>query len=271
MKPWSVSRLEPALTASSSWAPMLSKFSILILYHRLNPSKPFRLATYALMAIIVGYAMASTIVISAVCRPTDSTKIQCINNLTVVQAVVNITTGGLMVLLPLPIIQRLHFPIGERMIVFLLLAGGAFAVAASITRIVIIQNIQTAQDYTWERVRVSIWSTVEINVIIICQCMIALKPLIKQYLPGMLDDGIYPQSPNAPRSRSRISLPFSLMAAAGGKGTTRVAGNSRISKGWWRSPNKDEIIITNTYEVRSTYELQMGNTESMENIILPKR
>lgn len=61
--------------------------------------------------------------------------------------------------------------------------------------------------------------------------------------------------------------------AIGGKGTARVAGNSRLSKGWWRSPKKDEIIVTNTYEVQSTYEMRVGNsnTESMENIIDGKR
>lgn len=52
------------LTAFGSWAPMLSKFSILMLYHRLNPSKPFRIIIYIIMAIIVGYAMGSTVVVS---------------------------------------------------------------------------------------------------------------------------------------------------------------------------------------------------------------
>ncbi|KAL0258311.1 hypothetical protein SLS55_007486 [Diplodia seriata] len=133
--------------------------------------------------------------------------------------------------MPVSIIHKLQFPVGQLMIVGLVMAG-------------------------------------EINVIIICQCLISLKPLIKHYMPNMLDDGVYPKSSNnRGRSLSRLSIPFAMMT----KGTTGVVGGSRISKGWWRSPKKDEIIITNTYEVASTYEMRIGGgTESQENIIKGK-
>ncbi|KAL1636726.1 hypothetical protein SLS58_009643 [Diplodia intermedia] len=138
--------------------------------------------------------------------------------------------------MPVSIIHKLQFPVGQLMIVGLVMAGG--------------------------------FLTIEINVIIICQCLISLKPLIKHYMPNMLDDGVYPKSSNnRGRSLSRLSIPFAMMT----KGTTGVVGGSRISKGWWRSPKKDEIIITNTYEVASTYEMRIGGgTESQENIIKGK-
>ncbi|GME26059.1 integral membrane protein [Neofusicoccum parvum] len=271
------------------WAPMLLKFSLLMLYHQLSPSKPFRLAIYALMAVVVGYSVASTVVVGAVCRPTDITKTQCINNLTLIQAVVNIVTDGLVLLLPLPMIYRLRLPGGQRMIVGLALAGGCFVIAASILRIIGIQKLQEVQDYTWEQAGISIWSyvtpaphdwkctdrnvfsSVEINVGIICVNIVALKPFVKQYFPFMLADGddMYPKT-NTTRSRSRISLPFDMLT----RGTTGVTGgfaNGRFSRGWFRGSRKDEIIVTNTYEVQSTYELRIGNTESMENIIMGKR
>lgn len=145
------------------------------------------------------------------------------------------------------------------------------------------------QDYTWEQAGISIWSyvtpaphdwkctdrnvfsSVEINVGIICVNIVALKPFVKQYFPFMLADGddMYPKT-NTTRSRSRISLPFDMLT----RGTTGVTGgfaNGRFSRGWFRGSRKDEIIVTNTYEVQSTYELRIGNTESMENIIMGKR
>ncbi|KAB2578641.1 hypothetical protein DBV05_g2782 [Lasiodiplodia theobromae] len=261
---WSI----PVLTMYC-WAPILSKFSILLLYHRLNPSKPFRIVVYVMIAIIVGYSLASTVVVGAICRPTDATKSQCPNNLTLIQAIVNISTDGIVVIMPISIIHKLQFPFGQLMIVGLVMAGGFLAVAAAIIRLITIQGIRERADYTWEQTHVSLWSTIEINVIIICQCLISLKPLIKHYMPSMLDDGVYPKSTNnRGRSQSRLSLPFTMMA----RGTTGVVGGGRLSKGWWRSPKKDEIIITNSYEVRSTYEMRVGgDTESMENIIKGKR
>ncbi|OJD35010.1 uncharacterized protein BKCO1_19000197 [Diplodia corticola] len=260
---WSI----PVLTAYC-WAPILSKFSILILYHHLNPNKAFRVVVYIMIAIIVGYSVASTVVVGAICRPTDATKSQCLDNLTLIQAIVNISTDGLVIIMPVSIIHKLQFPLGQLMVVGLVMAGGFLAVAAAIIRLITIQSIRGLEDYTWEQTHVSLWSTIEINVIIICQCLISLKPLVKHYMPGMLDDGVYSKSPNnRGRSLSRLSIPFAMMT----KGTTGVVGGSRISKGWWRSPKKDEIIITNTYEVASTYEMKIGGgTESQENIIRGK-
>ncbi|GME32721.1 integral membrane protein [Neofusicoccum parvum] len=178
---WSI----PVVT-TYCWAPMLSKFSILITYRNVNPDKLFRLGVYAMMVVIFAYSLTTTLIVSAGCRPTDPAKAQCIETLALAQGIINIVTDGLIILMPIPMIHKLQLPIGQRVVVGLVLAGGSFVIVASIVRITWIQKLPGLPDYTWEQAKVCIWSSIEIMVGIMCQCIVTLKPLAKEYVPKLI-------------------------------------------------------------------------------------
>ncbi|KAB2571531.1 hypothetical protein DBV05_g9803 [Lasiodiplodia theobromae] len=251
---------------------MLSKLSILLTYRHVNPDKFFRLAIYVLLLIILGYTLATTFITTAGCKPTDPTKADCIATLALAQAIANI---------PIPMIHNLQLPIGQRVIVGLVLAGGSFVVVASIVRLVIIQRLPGKVDFTLEQAKVCNWSSIEIMVGIMCQSIVTLKPLAKQYLPKMLGYGSDRSAlsfwnkfftsrgrSHAGRGRSRgNSLPLDSVDRGVTVSKASKANREDTETQWPEVVDGDDIVITSTYRVESVHELRSKSTESTQRII----
>ncbi|OJD34097.1 uncharacterized protein BKCO1_25000123 [Diplodia corticola] len=270
---WSI----PVVT-TYCWAPMLSKFSILLTYRHVNPDKLFRIAIYVLMVIIMAYTLATTFVTSAGCKPTDPTKADCIATLAVAQAISNIVTDAI---IPIPMIYKLHLPVGQRVVLGVVLAGGSFVIIASIVRLVIIQRLPGKPDFTYEQAKVCNWSSIEIMIGIMCQCIVTLKPLAKKIAPKLIGY-------SSDRSGTSIWNMFfsSRGRSRGTRGRSRgdsiplgsVEGGVTVSKAsrarevksdteWPRATNDDDIVITSTYSVQSAYGVRTGSTESTDSIM----
>jgi len=189
------------------WAPMLTKFSILLLYLRLNPKTWFRWCVWFLMFTIFVYTIATTIIVAAGCKPTDPSKTQCINDLALAQAVLNIASDFFVIVLPLPMCYELHIPRGQKVVLALILAAGSFVVVASIIRLTIIQKLPGETDTTWVEAAVCVWSGIEINVGIMCNCLIVLKPMLKEYGGKLLGSFFNSSSGNTyPLTGSRTGM-----------------------------------------------------------------
>jgi hypothetical protein len=77
------------------------------------------------MFTIFAYTIATTVVVGAGCKPTDPAKTQCINNLALAQAVLNIASDFFVIILPLPVCYALHIPRGQKIALALILAAGS--------------------------------------------------------------------------------------------------------------------------------------------------
>ena len=98
---------------------------ILLRYFRLNPDRWFRMAVWFLMFMVFAYTIATTVIVAAGCKPTDPSKTQCINNLALAQAILNIASDFLIIALPLPMIWKLHIPRGQKIALAFILGGGS--------------------------------------------------------------------------------------------------------------------------------------------------
>jgi hypothetical protein len=109
------------------WPPTLTKLSILVLYWRISPNKIFRVCIAVTAVVLIGYTVTFTVLFSGPCNPLLGTpeSAVCLNNIAVAQAVLNITTDGVIIFLPIPTIHSLHMPLKQRITVGGILALGS--------------------------------------------------------------------------------------------------------------------------------------------------
>ncbi|KAL2829346.1 hypothetical protein BJY01DRAFT_255041 [Aspergillus pseudoustus] len=269
------------------WAPFMTKFSILILYHRLNPSKKFRWIIYALMFIIAGYTLATTLATAGGCNPLNTGQTPCINNLALWQAILNIATDFLMLLLPLPLLWALQLPLLQKVSLGFIFAIGSAATITSIVRITYIMNILDKADFTWYEATVCVWSAIELNFGIMCNCLAVLKPFVRVVFPMLIpssrgngsSSNRYGGASGASGSRPRKRKPsgshqlesFDKPDVGGGGGGGGGAGrfhhhHHHRSLGKSGDGDVSGITVTSTYQVHARSDNE-GDTESTENII----
>jgi len=130
-----VGYLERLLTLAYTyiWPPTLTKLSILILYWRISPNTVFRACIVAIAVVVVGYSITFTVLFAGPCNPLLGTpeSALCLNKIAVSQAVLNIVTDGMIILLPIPTIHALNMPLKQRITVGCILGLGSAYVTSS--------------------------------------------------------------------------------------------------------------------------------------------
>lgn len=113
----------------------LTKSSILLLYLRIFPNKPFRRAVYVLLVYVVGYATSSIVVTVLQCTPVarawDRTLPGSCINLTAfwyANACTNVLGDFVILLLPMPVINSLHLPPRQKVGLMMIFALGSLLV-----------------------------------------------------------------------------------------------------------------------------------------------
>jgi hypothetical protein len=121
-------------------------------------------------------------------------------------------------------------------------------------------------DVTYSQARAAIWSSVEINVGIVCNTVIVLRPFLSQYFPRLFPSYVHSNqdqfTPNKPRSGGGFpkfldptkTHELSYIEATGKKG----------SQSTHRQDESDAIVVVNTYNIASS---KGADTESMEDMI----
>jgi hypothetical protein len=80
---------------------------------------------YALMFIIAGYTLATTLATAGGCNPLREGATPCINSLALWQAILNIVTDFLMLLIPIPLLWALQLPLLQKLSLGLIFALGS--------------------------------------------------------------------------------------------------------------------------------------------------
>lgn len=84
-------------------------------------------------------------------------------------------------------VKDLQMPRAQKAAISFMVGLGWMTVVAAIVRAVKISAvIKDSSDASWRTYDTSIWSSVELNVAIICTCAPAVKPLLKQLAPGLM-------------------------------------------------------------------------------------
>ncbi|KAJ3460616.1 hypothetical protein MRS44_011483 [Fusarium solani] len=173
-----------ANTLSYLITPSVTKIAILAILFRINPSIPYRCVVVAIAVAIFTYTLVLCIVAGGPCNPLKEGTLQCLQNVALSHAVLNIASDFAVVVVPIPTIHGLNLSFKQKLSVGSILAAGSFVVICSIARLPYVLVLSKTQDATYTQAILGIWSIVEINLGIICACAMRLKRLVTTYLPS---------------------------------------------------------------------------------------
>ncbi|RSL85621.1 hypothetical protein BHE90_000714 [Fusarium euwallaceae] len=251
------------------WPPTLAKLAILVLYYRLIPNSRFRFALYAVAAGLIIYTLVFTILLAGPCHPQKAGTGTCVVNLTVSQAVLNIVSDVIVIILPIPFIHRLNMPLKQRITVGFLLALGSAVVIVSCIRFGYVQKMRENPDVTWTQASASLWSCIEMNTGIICNCLAHLKPFVRRHIPwlakfvsGTSQQKSYPDDVDNSHSFKRW------------RGDKASHGYQLHSVGRSQEPAGtsmgNNVVVVDEFQVEFTQARNAGEASSTEDILVHK-
>lgn len=217
-------------------ALMATKTSILIFYLRLSKitNKFVRITSYATLAVVNVAGLVLTFFNIFQCRPLSKTFApndagqKCIPLITlyIVSAPINIVTDLAILALPIPILAGMHLPRKQKYIMAVTFGLGIFVTVVDVIRIKYLQQAITdvfvlnksvtithslgaEEDFPYYASLALMWSSVEINVGIICACIPTLKPLVKRITPRLIgqDERDSGEKPTPPSTSSDNNSP----------------------------------------------------------------
>lgn len=207
----------PSTNEPQNPALMVTKTSILLFYLTLSKNeKVFRWATIATLVVVNVGGLALTILNIVQCRPVSAAwaspvpaTASCTNIVTLYlsSAPLNIITDLAIFFLPMPILTSMRLPKKQKIILVITFGFGIFVAVVDVIRIAYLQSAQRATlgavemeqhstgndqrntgDFSWYASLCFMWSTVEINLGIMCGCVPAMKPLARRFLPSWIID-----------------------------------------------------------------------------------
>ncbi|KAF4632621.1 hypothetical protein G7Y89_g5501 [Cudoniella acicularis] len=186
--PWKIRRwLQElyALTFIYNFSAILPKLAILILYKRLFGTSRARYSIYALFTILSLYALILTVLELGTCWPIAANwdtipGSRCLNKRVVATwiTIPNIVTDIWMLILPTPIIWKLHAPKRLKIGLSFTFLVGSIGLIASIGRFIISLTTNSFEDGTWVAAELLIWIQVEPGAYLISACLPTLRPLL---------------------------------------------------------------------------------------------
>ncbi|KAF1844858.1 uncharacterized protein K460DRAFT_429649 [Cucurbitaria berberidis CBS 394.84] len=172
---------------------IVTKISILLQYKRVFAVKEMRIPLHVLMGICVAWGITTLFTSILTCVPVhaywnimEKVNAKCIDNKIIwyVNASVNITTDLLVVALPFRVIWGLHIPKRQKVALLGVLTIGWFVCVVSILRLhALVVLMAHPEDKSWYGSKVAYWSSIEINLAIVCACLPTLKPLLVKIIP----------------------------------------------------------------------------------------
>lgn len=95
-------------------------------------------------------------------------------------AAIQIFTDIVILILPMPLLSKLHLPRKQKAGIMLVFCVGIFVVATSSVRLYELKTLVHSQDISKTNAKAAVWSSLENNVSIICACLPTLQPLISR-------------------------------------------------------------------------------------------
>ncbi|KAF3171388.1 hypothetical protein TWF225_010567 [Orbilia oligospora] len=246
----------------------LTKVSILCQYLRLFPVGNVPLVCKVSITVVICYGIECFFTGIFTCVPIEAfwnvtlPGAKCLpkQELWYTNAAINITTDFFLALLPIPVLNTLKVGQRQRYILMGIFGLGLFVCVVSILRLHALIVLESSQDPTWDQAATTCWSSIELNIAIICASLPTLRPVIRRIFPSLLG------STNAYGN----SYPRQGSERVGGK---RVGGGAVISSDnksltLQRSTGRDEIDMYDLEGRRSNLETARQNlsSESKHNL-----
>ncbi|OTA80358.1 hypothetical protein M434DRAFT_86445 [Hypoxylon sp. CO27-5] len=166
------------------WPPTFTKFAMLVLYLRINPFRPFQVCVYVVAFLIAAYTIVFTVLFCGPCNPMSVGSGACLNSIAISQAVLNIVSDAAFIILPIPMIRRLNMPLKQKVVLGVLIGLGSAVVLVSIARISYVKAMVVNPDVTWTQAEAAVFSSLELNLGIVCNSLARLRPFVRAYFPS---------------------------------------------------------------------------------------
>ncbi|KAL2864488.1 putative integral membrane protein [Aspergillus lucknowensis] len=167
-----------------------TKYSILLFYWRIFKKTSIRIPIYILTFLVTGWGLGVLFTTIFQCIPTrgfwdKSITAHCgvnINNFFIGNAVPNIITDWVLLILPLPYVWNIQRSAIQKTAICGVFALGGFICIISIVRLIVMLEAYKVPsvDVTWVFVGPSTWTAVETNIGIVSACLPSLGPLLKR-------------------------------------------------------------------------------------------
>ncbi|KAJ5459772.1 uncharacterized protein N7458_001324 [Penicillium daleae] len=167
---------------------VLAKLSILVLFIRIFRSRKFLIYTYTTMAFLIIAGLWMVFSGFLFCIPVsdfwklDRVSRHCLPEGPVwyANAAMQIITDVVILVLPMPLLSKLHLPRRQKVGTMLVFGVGIFVIATSSARLYELTEMIESRDFTKRNSAAAVWSCLEANVSIICACLAPLHPLISR-------------------------------------------------------------------------------------------
>ncbi|RSL92461.1 hypothetical protein CEP52_013817 [Fusarium oligoseptatum] len=167
----------------------LTKASILLYYRRIFGAN---WAHHVCMGLVVSYWVSITIAWFSGCRPVTyfweqftkpTAKGYCMNTslFYFINGICAMLIDIAILIVPMPTLYKLQMPLRQKIAVGAILLLGAFVCVASIIRIIAMDKLVKADDFTWRMAQVFIWSCCEPFVGIVCACLPTYGPFLRRF------------------------------------------------------------------------------------------
>ncbi|KAK0637905.1 hypothetical protein DIS24_g10362 [Lasiodiplodia hormozganensis] len=171
----------------------MTKLSILFFYLRIFPDKTFRKISYGVMGFCIAYLITFLIVSIFQCNPVkaawlhwDGSYHGACNNVNAqgwAAAAFNIALDLTVLFLPLRQLSKLVMGWKKKLQLLLMFLVGGFVTIVSVIRLETLFKFSNNTNFTWESAPFGYWSTIEMDVGIVCACMPAVQALLKRIFP----------------------------------------------------------------------------------------
>ncbi|WQF77013.1 Putative extracellular membrane protein, CFEM [Colletotrichum destructivum] len=164
-----------------------AKASICALYLRIFTISWHRVVVIGLLVSLVFQHFLFIFLVLFQCMPIQmiwdrSVAGRCLNITAIGYAggALTITYDVILIILPIPELWKLNLERRKKLVPILMLALGSIACVASMIRLRYLISFANTFDATWDNVEVVIWSTLEINLAMVCGSLPTLRPLIRK-------------------------------------------------------------------------------------------
>lgn len=212
--------------------------AILLFYLRLNPTRNFRYATFAVLFMTVAYFISFTLAQLFACHPVKKLWLpfiegKCLNAAPLYLAIpiVNMVIDIFCLLLPIPMLIKLHVNIRTKLILATIFAISGCTVVVSAARVWAIKTLLASDDFSWDAAPSSVIDVIENNMTVVCSCIMVLRPFLRRHFPFLLGstkgrpteespaNGLNFDGPSGPKSKSGYRTKVSSGIKSGSKGT----------------------------------------------------
>ncbi|PHH72014.1 hypothetical protein CDD80_4829 [Ophiocordyceps camponoti-rufipedis] len=196
----------------------LIKSALVFFYVRIFPAREVRRLLYGTLAVVGVFGLSFVAIAIFQCSPIDyywwrwdgEHTGRCIdmNAMAWSNAAISIALDVWMLAIPLWQLRSLKLDWKKKAGVAMMFCVGTFVTVVSILRLRALDFSSHSTNPTWDFFDVGIWSTVEINVGIMCVCMPSLRLLLMRLIPWLSTSNsrtrTYAQSGLYPKSRPKV-------------------------------------------------------------------